>query len=453
MTIGIDGMASGLDTGAIVDQLVAIQRNQQVLLKQKSSAASNLVSALQSLNNRVASLATAGEKIAAPSSWALTKGSSSSDAVTIAASPNAKPGAVELSVKQLASSQVSMVSPGDLGDIFTIAVGGESYDIKPASTHPDDIIAAINDVTSKTGVSATRVRTGTSADGTATYGLQLTGKTGELNSFKVFAGTDVTGTALASAANAIATAQDAKVALWPGAANTFTLSSATNTFEDVLDGVDLTVNKVTVDSESARISVATDTDAQVTLADELVSNVAIVLTDIASRTRTTTSTDSSGNTVVTGGLFSGDSAIRFLTSDIQSAMTGPVDGKSPASIGISMDRYGAISLDKTVFSKALADDAEGTMAMVQAIAGRVEEVAERASSKTEGTITQKITSQESVIKDLGTQIAKWDERLEARRAQLVAQFSAMEVRLSQLQSTQSWLTNQIAGLNASNKQQ
>jgi len=444
MTIGIDGMASGLDTGAIVDQLVAIQRNQQVLLKQKSSTASNLVSALQSLNNRVASLATAGAKIADPSSWAVTKASSSSDAVAVNASPSAKPGVVELRVDQLASGQVSLIGPDELTGPFTITVGDTAHQIQPSGTHIDDIAAAINDSRGKTGVSATKLRTGTDDDGNPTYSLQLTGATGEKNAFTVAAGEGVAMTRLASA-------QDAKITLWPSAAEGHQIESATNTFEGVLDGVDLTVDKVT--SESVNVTVGTDTDARLKLADELVSNVSVVLSDIASRTRTTTSTDSSGNTVVTGGLFSGDSAIRFLTSNIQSAMTSPVDGKSPSSIGISIDRHGAISLDKAAFGKALAEDSEGTMAMVQAIAGRVQEVAERASSKTEGTITQKITSQESVVRDLGTQIAKWDERLETRRAQLVAQFSAMEVRLSQLQSTQSWLTNQIAGLNASNKQQ
>src|SRR5690606_17549554 len=101
MTIGIDGMASGLDTGAIIDGLVKIQANQQVLLKQKSSAASSLVSALQGLNSRVSSLATAAKKVADAGSWAVTKASSSSDAITVSSSADAKPGSVDFSVTHL----------------------------------------------------------------------------------------------------------------------------------------------------------------------------------------------------------------------------------------------------------------------------------------------------------------------------------------------------------------
>ncbi|WP_324650441.1 flagellar filament capping protein FliD [Georgenia sp. H159] len=443
MTIGIDGMVSGLDTTKIVDGLIAIQANQRVLLKQKSSAASSLVSALQALNSRVSSLATAAKKVADPASWGVTKATSSSDTVTVSADATAKPGTVELRVDQLAKGQVSLLDPAALGGGFSLTTGGTTHAVTPSSAHVDDIAAAVNGLTGETGVTATKVRTGTDASGGPTYSLQLTGATGAANSFSVEAG----GATVASSADAMVAAQDAKVTLWPSAGTGLALTSSTNTFTDVLEGVDLTVSSV--DTTPTTISVAADASAQHALADELIANVSTVLSEIASRTRTTTSTDSGGNTVVSGGVLSGDSAVRFLTNNVQSAMTSPVNGQSPATIGISIDRTGAISLDKTAFADALADDPEATMATLQAVAARVGEVATKASAPTEGTLTRKITSQESVIKDLGTQITRWDERLETRRAQLVAQFSAMEVRLSQLNSTQSWLTNQIAGLNAS----
>ncbi|WP_454085649.1 flagellar filament capping protein FliD [Georgenia sp. Marseille-Q6866] len=448
MTIGIDGMASGLDTGAIIDGLVRIPANQQVLLKQKSSTASNLVTALQGLNSRVSSLATAAKKVADADSWAVTKGSSSAEVVTVSSSSDAKPGSVQFSVTRTASGQVSLLEPDALGSTFTIVVGEKTHEITPSSAHAEDIAAAVNELTATTGVSATRVRTG-DKDGVPTYQLQLTGRTGQDNAFAVHAGADTASEPVASSANAVVKADDAEIALWPSSAAPLKLSSPTDTFENVLDGVNLTVSKASADPVT--VTVTSDAEAQRKLADELVSNVSIVLSEIESRTKVTTKTDSSGNTVVTGGVFSGDSAIRFLRSDVQTAMTDPVDGKSPSTIGISMDRYGTVSLDKTAFDKAMSEDAEGTMAMMQAIATRVGEVADRASNPTGGTLTGKLTSQESVVKDLGSQVTKWDERLAARRAQLVAQFSSMEVRLSRLQSTQSWLSGQLSGLSASSQ--
>src|SRR5699024_3532976 len=210
---------------------------------------------------------------------------------------------------------------------------------------------------------------------------------------------------LAQPDTALVKAEDAQITMWPlSSTGGYTLSSATNTFENVLEGVNLTVSKVSADPVT--VTVTSDAEAQRKLADELVNNVSIVLSEIESRTKVTTKTDDAGNTVVTGGLFSGDSAIRFLTNDVQSAMTSPVNGRSPSEIGISMDRSGAVSLDKAAFDKAMTEDAKGTMAMMQAVAARVGEVADRASNATDGTLTAKITSKESVVKDLGMQVAK-----------------------------------------------
>lgn len=444
MTIGIDGMASGLDTKAIIDGLIAIQANQRVLLKRKSSDASELVKALQGLNTRAASLADAAKKVADPASWAVTTASASHESVAVSAATTARPGTVEFAVDRLATGQATLLEATALTGTFTIASGGQNHEVAPLSGHIDDITTAINDLRAQTGVSATKVRTGTDEDGAATYSLQLTGATGAANSFTVHAGTDTSGPELGTT---LASAQDAAITLWPGSGAGRELTSATNTFQGLLDGVDVTVSQITTDPVT--LTVGTDSAAQQKLAGELITNLSTVLSEIASRSRTSTSTDSSGNTVVTGGLFSGDSAIRFLTSDLQAAVTNPVEGQSPSSIGINIDRYGAISLNESALADAMAADPEKAMATLQAIAGRVAEVAERASDPSKGTLSTKISSQESVVKDLGEQISRWDTRLEARRAQLLAQFTAMEVRLSQLQSTQSWLSGQLAGLNAS----
>src|SRR5690625_2367965 len=391
MTIGFDGMASGLDTKAIIDGLVAIQANQQVLLKRKSSAASNLVSALQSLNTKVASLATTAAKAADPSSAAVTKASTSSaDTASVAASPSAKPGAVEFTVDQLATRQVSLINdPTALAGGLRITVGDEVHEIEPASEHIDDIAAAINAASGETGVTATKLRT-TDEEGNTAYTLQLSGATGAANAFTM---QDTDGVDIA--VTTVTDADDAQITLWPSAGGTLQLKSATNTFTDVLDGVDITATKVTgTDDAPVTVTVSTDTAAQRKLASDLVSNLSVVLSDIASRTRTTTDTNDAGDTVVTGGLFSGDSAIRFLTSDLQAAMTSPVDGQSPSTIGITIDRDGVVSLAESTFSDALAADPEKTMATLQAIAARVGEVAERASDPNEGTLSNKISSQE-----------------------------------------------------------
>jgi flagellar hook-associated protein 2 len=57
-----------------------------------------------------------------------------------------------------------------------------------------------------------------------------------------------------------------------------------------------------------------------------------------------------------------------------------------------------------------------------------------------------ISQTNSEASDLAGQIADWDQRLSDQQDRLKAQFSAMESALSKSQTTQSWLTSQIAGL-------
>ena len=52
------------------------------------------------------------------------------------------------------------------------------------------------------------------------------------------------------------------------------------------------------------------------------------------------------------------------------------------------------------------------------------------------------------MSDYGDQISDWDQRLSAQQDRLKAQFAAMESALSKSQTTQSWLTSQVAGLQA-----
>jgi flagellar hook-associated protein 2 len=68
------------------------------------------------------------------------------------------------------------------------------------------------------------------------------------------------------------------------------------------------------------------------------------------------------------------------------------------------------------------------------------------SDKYEGTITSRITGQESMVKNLGEQVSDWDRRLVARRAVLERMYTAMEVQLGKLNSQSSWLAGQLGSL-------
>ncbi|GAA1648135.1 flagellar filament capping protein FliD [Georgenia ruanii] len=480
--MAIDGLISGINTTELINNLMKLEAAPQLLLKKKSTETSNLVSALQALNTKVASLGTNAANAAKVTSWEVHRVASSSAAATASASGAAAAGSLEFSVDRLSAGQVSMVNLGgaDLGTPprLTVVRDGKVYTVD-ATGDLDDIAKAIN-AAKDLGLSAVKVRVSNGvAGGEPEYRLQLSGISGQGNAFDVYAGdavalgyvTDdgegtVTENAGAAAirlahgippaaddpARPLIAAQDAQITLWPsaGSADPVRLTSATNTFAGVMTGVDVTVGATTSAGSPAVLTVSPDADAMRKLVSDVVGSVGVVLSDIASRTASTTTTDADGRTVVTGGLFSGDSAIRGLADSVRNAVSYPVEGRSPSEIGIKLDRYGAITFDQAAFDAAMAKDPDGTQKMAMAIAARVQDVAESASDPIDGTLTLKVTAQEDAVKDLGRQIADWDRRLELRREGLQRTYSALEVALSRMQSQQSWLAGQLATLPQAN---
>ena len=114
-----------------------------------------------------------------------------------------------------------------------------------------------------------------------------------------------------------------------------------------------------------------------------------------------------------------------------------------------MTKDGDFTFDADAFQKALAADPAGTQAMLSGIAATVGAAATAASDKYDGSITSTISGQQSVVKDLNTQIDSWTDRLTMRRATLQTQYAALETSLSKLQSQSSWLSGQLAGLSSS----
>lgn len=447
--VGIDGLISGLKTTEMIAELMSIEARPQVMLKTKVAASQTFVSALQQLNTKMAALAEAAGKTAKPAGTDLYSAASSSDKVTAAVTTGAAAGSLDLVVKQTASAQVSLSAaltswPTDATEI-TISSAGTSTTLNVAGKSLDEVVSEVNK--SNKGVTAVKIAAGTDAAGTAQYRIQLTSSaTGTDAAF----GLTATGTDPFSAAGgglALKAARNAEVTLWsgvPGAETTIT--SATNSFKGLMPGVDVTV------------SAASDTPVTLTVVrdDKAISDVAAGLTAglvdlfaFINRNSAVTTSTSSGTTKSTGGLFTGDSGIRDIKQAMMSAATGPVDGRSPSEIGIIITKDGTVEFDAEKFAAALAADPVKTQATLQTIAGRVEAAGKTASDKYDGTITQRITGQESEVRSLTTQIENWDRRLASRKATLDSVWSNLEVKLGKLQSQQEWLTSQIDSLSYS----
>ncbi|MBC7590404.1 MAG: flagellar cap protein, partial [Salinibacterium sp.] len=101
------------------------------------------------------------------------------------------------------------------------------------------------------------------------------------------------------------------------------------------------------------------------------------------------------------------------------------------------------------FGAALAADSTTVMAAVQTIATRLAATSTAASDKDTGTLTNKITGDQTQVKSLGDQVSAWDIRLASRKSTLQRTYSAMEVLLSNMKAQSSALTSQLSSLSTS----
>lgn len=459
----ISGLVSGLNTADIVASIMKVEAIPQAQLSDKKTELSRVVAALQSLNTKVSSLGDAAAAAADPASWNALKASSTAASVTAAARSTATATEVSFTVDKLAASQVSVSSAlsgvNDLtggASTLTLKVGGTLTEIKTDGlTSIADLASAIN--SSGAGVSATTVKY-TADDGSTAYRLQLTGQTsGSANGFTLYQGDKAAvegGTATAVGLTTTRTAQDAQVTLWPTSGQSQKVTSSSNTFADLVTGVDVTVTAV--ETTPVTLGVTQDSNAVAKLGANLVSQLNLVLGEIASRTAATTKTNADGTTSVTGGVLSSNSGVRSLSEQISEAGSYDVDptspttpGVSPSTIGISVDKDGTFSFDSAVFAAALAKDPDKVQATLTSIANRVSKVSTAASDKYEGTLTQEITSDNSQISDLSSKIADWNSVLATRRDAIEAQWASLETSMQTLKSQQSWLTSALGALNGS----
>lgn len=469
VSLGIDGLVSGLDTTSLINKLMQVEAAPQTLLKSKLTSTQSFITALQGLNTKVASLSEAATKAADPTSWAAFKATSSASSVTASAGSDAQVGSVSFTVDQVATSQVSVSAV--TADDSTLVTGmppsvtvrgsdGTLVTVEPTSGSLQDIARAINNA-ADAGIKATVVRV--SGGDTPTYRLQFTGNTTGLDGrFEVYAGDSAAVSAAVAAADGgdptaldamrldgstVRSAQDAQITLWQGSAVEQTFTQSSNTFSDLMTGVDVTVTEQTTDPVT--VTVAKDTEALTSLVSGLVGAMGVVLSEIASRTATTTTTNNDGTTSVTGGVLSGDSAVRSAQQLLTTALLSPADGFSPSEIGIEFDKDGAFTFDEDAFNAALAADPAKVQSMATQLAQRVADASDSLSDKYDGSLTLKITSQESLVKDYGSQIDDWDRRLALRREALQTTYSNLEVTLSNMQSQSSWLASQLSSLSTS----
>lgn len=425
----VDGLVSGLDTTALVRQLMQLEAIPQQRLKTSATQQTTDIKALQSLATSLKKLDDAAAALDLAETWTGAKATVTGDAVTVAARGAATAGSYDLEVSQLATAR-SWTSTGPLGLDDPVASGplditqadGTVVSLDTGSGSLKDVVAAINGAEGL-GVTATAVRVSDSS-----YRLQIVA--------------EQTGASTGSLAVSGLTTPTDDV---PGQDALYTINgiegrSSSNTVTDLVSGVDVTFVK----TGDAKVSLAQDRTATASAVEKLVTAANDALAEV--RKHTVNDPD------LPRGALASDNMVRALSDRILRAVTATAGGAN-AGIGIQSSKDGTLVLDKDVLTAALAEDSNAVRAVLApstgaGITSRLREVVDSATDTSDGFITSSIQGRESRKKDLETQISSWDFRLEQRQATLQRQFSGLEVALQRLQSQSQYLAGQLGSLSS-----
>jgi len=423
----VDGLVSGMSTSTMINQLMQIEAAPQTRLQTKVTSAESVVTSYQSVNSKLAALKTAADDLSQLSTWRSIKPTSSSTAVTAAATPGStatQTGSLSFDVVQLAKAQISTArvdSEADItsSDSFTISVGtGDPVNIDLAGKRTAQGVSdAINNAGVGLKASVVKTSTGESV-------LQLTAaKPGTENGFTV-SGVDFE-------LKTAAAAQDAIIQV--GGADEdggYSVTSSSNTFTNLMPGVTLTATKV---ESGVTIDVAADSGGIADKIKAMVDAANAVLSEVTKQTKYDAASSK-------GSALTGDFMVRQISQTVLSAVSqGQAGIGSLSKLGVQLDRDGTLSFKKADFEAAYVADPDKIQTAGIAMAGTFEALAKKQTDN----VTSAITGRKSLIDSMNDQIDDWDLRLEARREALTKQYAALETALSNLKSQSSYLSSQL----------
>jgi len=449
-TINFSGLASGLNTAAIIEALMSAELAPVKRLTTQQEKLQAEQGQLQSIQTSLQQLSFELSEFSLPSLFESSQTVTSSEPTRVSAvtTSGAGVGGHQVEVKQLANAAQRTFTFTSPTEADTITIDGHEYKIAAG--------ASAKELASKINSDATATVYAAVVEGGIVFSSRATGNTGA-----EFINVIDTQGAIAEQPGTAKEGKNAEYSV-DGVAGT----SASNTVTSAIPGVTLklegvtTTGPVTINIHAPGPSVtAVETQVQsfVTLYN---STVAAIQKQV-----TTKPPAHAANAAefATGALF-GDQNLTGLLSRMRQAMYEPIEGltegmASPADIGLSTGSAsggsssqstleGQLSLNPTKLKEAIEANPAGAQSMLQKWAknlqGMVTSMAEPA-----GTLGGRIEGDASQISNMTQRISTMNEMLAVRQRALQATYAQLEGVISQNSAQSSWLVSQEKSLNNS----
>ena len=450
------GAGSGIDVKALAQSLVDAEKTpKKERIDGKIAKSEAKITGYSAVKYALSTLKTAFGKLNDASDFSSIKPSNTQpSAFGVNASTTAEAGSYSIEVLTTALAQRTASSNfadratalnGGTAFQLNLSIGGVSKGaIDVTNPTPAGMVSAINGA--KLGVTAQLINTGSA------YNVVVTGATGATQNFSLTSD-DGTGQAIAAVAFAtpLQTATDASFKI-----NGLAVTRSTNTVNDVIDGV--TLDLYTATTGAARLDLNRDTagikdniKGLVTAYNEFEDTLKI-LGDRASEVEEF------------GGVLAGESLLQSVRSQVRAMITN--NSSTPGTtivaarnVGLSIDRYGKLTLDESKLDTALQDSFTEVSTMFSAGTNNQSIY----STVPAGLAGDAINSIEKMLLSTGlidtqsksatTQIAKYkeeltllDERMEKLLSRYMNQFSAMDSIVGKSNSMRESLKGTFEGM-------
>jgi len=437
------GLASGIDTSSIVEQLVALESRPLTQLRARQSGMKTQVSALADIMSKLSALATAVKDLG-DAGVLGTKAVSTNDAFIAVPGSAAVAGRYGVEVQTLARaakwrSAAFGSTATHAGGTLTLTVQGKTYD---PITIADG--ASLSEVAAAIRAQGAPVSASVINDGTSSY-LSLTAR----DTGHPLTSAPATALSVAFAPAAGATGQLPAYAETQGALNaTFEIDGLpftrqSNTVSDALPGVTLTLRKEAAPVED--LVVANDADATKARLQKFVDAYNDVMKLVQRQLAPAKGSDR-------GASLQGDAAVRGLQGKLQGILVTAVPGlgtvSTLADLGVKTAKDGSLSLDATTLEKAMTRE-PGSLNDLFAkattgLAAVVDAIATAHTRAGDGLLVSRQKGLDDSIKALDRQADAMALRIEGFRSNLLRQFAAMETTVSGFKSIGDFLTRQSA---------
>jgi len=459
MAISFTGLGSGLQVSEIVGALVNAEKAPfESRLNKKENNLTTDISAAGALKAALEKVQESMSGLGDVDNYQKRTTSGDDDFISLSSDKDAQPGGYSVKVNNLATEHKIMSSAFDATNpvgagTMTLSSGDNSFDIAVSDTATlSEVRDAINNSKDNKSINATII-----TDDTGQRLVFSAQTSGVENQIKIaVADDDANNTdnlglsrlafdpAPAGIKNVseVVAAVDASITI----DGTVTVTSSTNEFKNVIDGVTITAKKAQgIDDDLSKLTVEENND-----------NIKAGLnTFIESYNELLDLSNKLGKSGEDGaGVMAGDSLLRGVMSKLRQEITNSVDlgggnSLSLSQLGVEADRYGKLSLDNERLDEQVKNDID---LVQQFFIGENKDEGGFAQSfddlmsfytKSGGLIQNRINSREDQLRDIGDERISFARKMESLESRLYAQYNSMDLLVANLNSTSSYLQSQL----------